>query len=241
MKLFEYEDFSVSDYELVKSLNGEVVESAGVDIHELDEELSKAMKREGLVQKEVTVRRKDGSTYSRMQWVRSGKGSTSTPKSKENTKTSERGKKLDVNNLSEGDIITINRNGKKVKAEVLNPYYGDDRVSMRVPGEGRRNILKTDITGMVKPAEKKRRHVPKAGPGSGGTGNRRPSRTSKKTTTNRSTTSSKDGLTADERTRFEDWWNVDAAKEMRIGNMRRMTKKEGLELFKEMLANNDAW
>lgn len=66
MELFRYEK-SALDLMLFKSMDIETLEAAGVNV----DEISKAMGREGMVQKEVQVTR-GGQTFTRKQWVKAG-------------------------------------------------------------------------------------------------------------------------------------------------------------------------
>jgi hypothetical protein len=66
MRLFEYER-SRTELEMFKSMDIDTLKAAGVDVDEIE----KAMAREGLTQKEVQVT-KDGKTFTRRQWVRTG-------------------------------------------------------------------------------------------------------------------------------------------------------------------------
>ena len=83
MKLFEY-GFPVTDLQMLKSMNTEDVRAAGLDVEDIEKglvmDMEKAAKSAGLVQKEITVRGKNGNFYQKKAWVHKNESATGSGK-----------------------------------------------------------------------------------------------------------------------------------------------------------------
>lgn len=112
-----------TDERILKSMDSDVEHQYN------SEELSKAMNRSGLVQKEVQVQGKNGQTFTRKQWVRASEAQSSSkqPKAQEDTKdkqvssVSQKGYRVSINN---GDVM-INTMTKPISEHTV----GDHLVS----------------------------------------------------------------------------------------------------------------